>query len=539
LKIFGKIDIFVFVYSLLLIILITVITVWVSGFLIRELTESAIDSLFARQDIITRSITRELDDGSRLLSRLFMTYDISGDRDYSQLFKNIKMQLPYSKLIFITLLNEDGSIMKSVSNMHPGIGRGYVEEKRSKENKFIEFSSSIIISYGRAYHDSMNINSLVPIFIDYYENINIRMYLFMEMDISSILYNARFSFSNSHKDVENGSYTVSIYTEDMELIETSENYPMKKIQTLAGNKDRDSFLSEDELRILKARSNYYRTRNDLIELYNLTSMGYVVKSAYPYRIIMTKVRYLNYLIVSFGLIVLVLLVIISNYSIHYRQIKEREISLQIETIQAKLNPHFLFNTLNSMVGLVVERNYKKLLRAFKALSVLLRSSIEIHKNGILLSEEMEYIRNYIEIQRLRYGDTFDFFCEIEDESLLFVYIPHFSIQPVIENCFVHALAVNNGRDEKMYIKILIRRMDQFMYIDIINNGPCDRESKMRLRDRIAGNDITVSEGHMGLALINKEIKLLYGQKFGLEMPDIDRENIFSIRLKLPAGNSRK
>lgn len=537
-KIFGKIDIFVFVYSLLLIILITVITVWVSSFLIRELTGSAINSLFSRQDIIIRSITRELDDGSRILSRLFMTYDIYEDRDYSQLFKHIKMQLPYSKLIFITLLNEDGSIMKSVSNMHLGINRDYVEEKRSKENKFIEFSSSIIISHGRAYHDSMNINSLVPLFIDYYENIKIRMYVFMEMDISSILYNARFSFSNI-EDMENKNYTVSIYTEDMELIETSENYPLKKISTLTGNKDQNSFLSEEELRILKTRSNYHRTRNNLIELYNVTSMGYVVKSTYPYSIILSKVRYLNYLIVSFGLIVLVLIIIISSYSIHYRHIKEREILLQIETIQAKLNPHFLFNTLNSMVGLVFERNYKKLLCAFKALSVLLRSSIEIHKEGILLSEELEYIKNYIEIQRLRYEDTFDFFCEVKDESLLFVYIPHFSIQPIIENCFVHALAVNSGKDKKIYIKILIKRADQTMHIDIINNGPCDRESKMRLRDRITGNDITASEGHLGLALINKEIKLLYGQKFGLELLDIDRENIFSIRLKLPACNSQK
>jgi hypothetical protein len=523
-----------------LIILITVITIWVSGFLIRELTESAVNSLFARQDIIIRSITRELDDGSRILSRLFMTYDIStdisADRDYSQLFKNIKMQLPYSKLIYITLLNEDGSIMKNISNMQMGINRDYVEEKQSKENKFIEFSSSIIISHGKAYHDSMNINSLVPIFIDYYENLKIRMYLFVEMDISSILYNAWFSFSNV-EDAASKNDTVSIYTEDMELIETTENYPLKKIQTMRGNKDQDSLLSENELKILKTRSNYYRTRNNIIELYNLTSMGYIIKSTYPYSIILSKVRYLNYLIVTFGFVVLVLIIIISSYSIHYQQIKEKEVLLQIETIQAKLNPHFLFNTLNSMVGLVFERDYTKLLCAFKALSALLRSSIEINKNGILLSEEIEYIRNYIEIQRLRYEDTFDFFCEIEDESLLFVYIPHFSIQPVIENCFVHALAVNNDKDKRIYIKILIKRMDRSMYIDIINNGSCDRESKMRLRDRIAGNDISASEGHMGLALINKEIKLLYGQKFGLEILDIDKENIFSIRLKLPADRS--
>jgi hypothetical protein len=522
-----------------LVVLITVITILVSGFLIRELTESTIDTLFTKQDIIVRSISRELDDGSRFLGKMFLGYDFLENRDYSQLFQGLKLQLPYSKLIYITLLNEDGSIMEDISNIELEIDAGYINEKRSAESKFIEFSNNIIISQGKAYHDSMNINSLVPIFIDYYEKMKIRMRLFMEMDISSILYNTRFRFTN-FEGVENENYSVSIFTADMELIETTENYPMKKIKTLSDYTKQGDFLSENEMMILKEKSSYHRTNNNIIELYNLTSMDYIIKGTYPYSIILSKVRYLNILIVSIGLIILILVVIISSYSIHYRKIKENEILLQIETIQEKLNPHFLFNTLNSMVGLVVEKDYKKLLSAFKNLSALLRSSIEVDKNGTLLSEEIEYIRNYIEIQRLRYGDTFDFFYEIEDESLLHVYIPHFSIQPIIENCFVHVIALNGGTDKKIYIKIRISRKGRLMYIDITNNGSCDRASKTLLKERIIRkNDITTTEGHLGLALINKEIKLLYGQKFGLELLDMDREDIFSIRLKLPAYNSRK
>jgi sensor histidine kinase YesM len=539
LKVFEKIDIFVIAYSLLLITLITIITVLVSGFLIKELTEATINALFTRQDSISRSVTWELVDGSRLLSRMLMAYDFSEDgRDYSQLFRNIKMQLPYSKLIYITVLNEDGTAAKSISNIELENNEDYIRRRRTGENRFIEFSNNIIISRGRTYQDSMNLNTLIPIFIDYYENMKIRMSLFMEMDISSILFNAKFN-SSTLKNTKNEDYIVSMYTADMELVETTENYPRKIIETLPGDKDGEELLSEEEWMILKAKSNYHRTNNNIIELYNLVPTGFVIKGAYPYSVILSKVKYLNLLIVSISLIIFILLIVISSYSIRYRQIKERAILLQIETIHAKLNPHFIFNTLNSMVGLVFDKNYPKLLGSFKTLSTLLRSSLETGKDDVLLSEEIAYIRNYIEIQKLRYEDTFDFSCEIEDESLLHVYIPHFSIQPIIENCFTHAIAMNEDANKKNYIRIMVRRNGILMHIEIINNGYCDQETKIKLRKRLMGNDITKSEGHLGLALINKEIKLLYGRQFGLEVLDMDREDIFSIRLVLPAYNSRK
>jgi sensor histidine kinase YesM len=482
---------------------------------------------------VAQSVSRELEDGPRLLSRLLVAYDFSEEKDHSQLFRNIKMQFPYSKLIYISVLDEDGRVAKNISNIKLGINREYIDKRRLGETQFIEFSENIIVYRGEPYHDSMNINSLVPIFIDLYENMKVRMNFFMEMDVSSILYDARFSLLN-FDGVENPDYTVSIYTQDMELVETTENYPLIKIKTLSGDKDNESFLADKELTILRTGANYHRINKSVIELYNLNSMGYVIKSSYPYSLILTKVKYLNALIVSIGLIILVLIITIANYSIHYRQIREREILLQIETIQAKLNPHFLFNTLNSMVGLVFDRKYKKLLSAFKTLSALLRSSIEVGPTGTLLSEEMEYIKNYIEIQKLRYEDAFDYFYEIEDESLLDVYIPHFSIQPIVENCFVHAIAVNEDREKKIYIKITITRKERLMYIDIKNNGPCPRETKVKLQKIFDNYEITAAEGHLGLALINKEIKLLYGRQAGLEMTDAEREDIFSIRLKLPA-----
>jgi hypothetical protein len=516
-----------------LIILIAGITILVSNFLIRELTQSTIDSLFTKQDVVVRSISRELDGGPRLLGRLLANYDFSAERDHSQLFRNIKMQCPYSRLIYITLIDENGLVVKNISNIELGINKDYIEKRRIEETKYIEFSENIIIYRGKAYHDSMNINSLVPIFIDLYENMRVHMSFFMEMDISSVLYNARLSLLNIENE-ENQNYTVAIYTQDMELIETTENYPLVKIKTISGDNEYDDFLTDTELMILRTSANYHRINKNIIELYSLNSLGYIIKSSYPYSIILNKVKYLNILIVCIGFIILVLIITIANYSVHYRQIREKEILLQIETIQAKLNPHFLFNTLNSMVGLVFDRNYKKLLSAFKTLSALLRSSIEVRLAGTLLSEEMEYIKNYIEIQKLRYEDAFDYFYEIEDKSLLGVYIPHFSVQPIIENCFVHAIAISENKKEKIYIKIRIIRKDNLMYIDITNNGPCTKETKKKLQETFVNHEITATEGHMGLALINKEIKLLYGRQFGLELLDAEREDIFSIRLKLPA-----
>jgi hypothetical protein len=551
---------------MLLIVLVVIVTILVSRIFIQELIESTINNLFSKQDIIVSLISKELEERPKLLSQIFLAYKKSDDLTYIKIIKNIKSEMPYCKLIRFTTWNADGVIEESISNFDWDPDFGDIQEKPSPDDIIVSFSNNAVIRIGMPYRDSMNINSIVPVFVDHYEYLNIKTSLFLEINLSLMLYDAKQNIVNFF-DTSSNEYTVSLYTPALTLAETTDNYPVVKINPLSDEVPRLDGLSTKDMLHLRSQAKYHRISKKTIELYSMTSSGYIVRGAIPYRVVSSRVHSLSMLIISIGVITLALLLVVEHIAIHYMQAKEKAIRQQIETLQAKLDPHFLFNILNSMVGLVADNNNTVLLKAFRSLSILLRSSIAIEDNHVTLLEELDYIKHYVEIQRLRYEYKFEYYCVVDDDSLLHVSIPRFSIQPIIENCFVHAVAVN-GDTEKINIRLSATRSDKItgssenpglvygarktqpkpslkaeslrgslMYIDISNNGVDCATEKNILRRALKASLKTNPGGHIGLALINKEIKLLYGGKFGLELLDTE-DDIFAIRIKLPAGTFR-
>ncbi|GHT68424.1 hypothetical protein FACS1894110_15920 [Spirochaetia bacterium] len=536
-KIFEKIDGFLFIASMFLVVLIIVVTVFVSRFFINELIELTINNLFSKQDIIVNMVSRELEENPRMISRMLSVHNYPDNNNYPEFFKNVKSELPYSKFIWFTVWDDEGNIQETISEFKWRIDLQYINEKWSADDITVSFSNNAVIHIGQPYRDSMNISSMVPVFIDHYEGMKIKTSLFIETNLSNLLYNAK-RMRNSYDASSYPGYSVSIYSPDLRLIETTDNDPLIKIIPIdvAAHK---ADLTDEEILLIQARSKYYRISRDIIELYSLTATGYIIRGTIPYDFIMSKINSLILLILGIGITALVLLLVIGNIMIYYRRLKEKQIYLKIETIQAKLDPHFLFNTLNSMVGLVVDNNTDRLMRSFKSLSVLLRSIIAIKDNNVTLHDELEYIQSYVDIQHLRYEDEFEYCCTVDDESLLDVYIPRFSIQPIIENCFVHAVAVKENEGDKIYINLHAKRSGKIMHIDITNNGDDCTEAMRILAQKLNAKRENDSETRIGLTLINREIKMLYGIKFGLELLDVPENNFFSIRIKLPAVNQKE
>ncbi|MDR2095188.1 MAG: histidine kinase [Treponema sp.] len=532
-KIFKKIDVFLFTSAVLLVVLIGVITVLVFRFFINELIESTINNLFIKQNVIVSAISKHLEEGPRMVSQVFSTYKDSDHEIYALLIKRMKHEFPYCKLMWLIIQDGNGNVEESISNFDWELNPAYIRDKRRKDDIILSFSSDGIVRIGSPYRDSMNINTIVPVFIDHYKDFEIRATLFLEINISELLYDAKRNIVDSF-DTLSGEYEVCLYAQNMDLVETSENYPVVRVFSVLTREGMLEGLSDREMLKLRSFAEYHRIAGEMIELYSLSPTGHIIRGTIPYSLILSKVRSLILVIIGIGLIALALLLIVGQTSIHYRQVKEKEIQLQIETLQAKLDPHFLFNILNSMVGLVVDNNNECLLRSFKSLSVLLRSSIAIKDNHIPLREELDYIDNYVDIQRLRFENEFEYSVIIEDESLLDLSIPRFSIQPIIENCFVHAVAVNEEEEKIIYIRLGVKRENKLMFIDICNNGAPCMEEKNKLKQSFKTNVETNSGGRIGLTLINKEIKLLYGGKFGLEILDT-APDIFSVRIKLPAS----
>lgn len=121
------------------------------------------------------------------------------------------------------------------------------------------------------------------------------------------------------------------------------------------------------------------------------------------------------------------------------QMKEEEKKrLEVETLQAQINPHFLYNTLGSLKWAAVRNKQENLAKALDALVNLLRFTIKKAGGMVSLSEEIAYIKSYIEIEKMRFGDRFDIRYEIEEE-VREEQVPGFILQPLVENCLLHGL----------------------------------------------------------------------------------------------------
>ena len=136
-----------------------------------------------------------------------------------------------------------------------------------------------------------------------------------------------------------------------------------------------------------------------------------------------------------------------------RKLKEKELNeerlerlrtrAELDALQAKINPHFLFNTLNSIASLISE-NPAAAESTVEKLSELFRYTLQKSANStVRLSEELEIVRSYLEIEKVRFGDRlkFEFRC---DESLNDFRLPPLLIQPLVENSIKHVVATNPG-----------------------------------------------------------------------------------------------
>lgn len=180
-----------------------------------------------------------------------------------------------------------------------------------------------------------------------------------------------------------------------------------------------------------------------------------------------------YLIV---LILLVLIVFLALRRIKYKR-EKKELELQFQIIKteqqlkrALMNPHFLFNSMNSIQNLIVN-NENKIARTYIVkLSKLMRLVIEqSEQQSITLQEEIETIELYLEMEQLRFKDKFEFeFILKENIQKEKLNIPVLIIQPIVENSIVHG--IRRLKDRKGFIKIIFTLEGNFIICNVIDNG---------------------------------------------------------------------
>ncbi len=123
------------------------------------------------------------------------------------------------------------------------------------------------------------------------------------------------------------------------------------------------------------------------------------------------------------------------------QINEKQ--ARLEALQAQIDPHFLYNTLQIISGIAIERDVLEIEQINNSLSSILRYSLNKQKSVVELSEELQNVKNYMEIQKYRYGDRIDLRIELS-EKILCCYVPVFALQLAVENSIKHGLEKKIG-----------------------------------------------------------------------------------------------
>lgn len=202
--------------------------------------------------------------------------------------------------------------------------------------------------------------------------------------------------------------------------------------------------------------------------------------------------------------------------------------LEMEVLQSQINPHFLYNTLDSVIWLTEIERYQDATRMVSALGKLFRISLSKGKIVIPLKDELEHARHYSTIQAIRYKDRFEtrISAEPDTENL---YTLKLIIQPILENAIYHGMA---AMDEDGLITVHAWRDQDDLYIDVEDNGSgMTRETLDQLLD--PSKPFRKSKGSgIGVRNIHQRIQLAFGPEYGLTFFSEPDEGTL-VRIHLP------
>jgi len=198
------------------------------------------------------------------------------------------------------------------------------------------------------------------------------------------------------------------------------------------------------------------------------------------------------------------------------QVKVEQIRLrkaEFELLQAQINPHFLYNTLDAIVWLAESGEHKKVVSMVESLSEFFRTSLNQGKDIVSIKEELQHVRSYLEIQQVRYQDIMKYDIQVPEELDKYL-IPKITIQPLVENALYHGIKNKRGLGR---IVITGSKEEDYFVLKIEDNGiGISEERLVKVKDKIQHKG-TTGEEIFGLYNVNERIRLNFGEKYGISI----------------------
>ena len=206
---------------------------------------------------------------------------------------------------------------------------------------------------------------------------------------------------------------------------------------------------------------------------------------------------------------------------------------QLRALQAQINPHFIYNTLQAIGGMALKHEVPGIYEVTLNLIDIMRYSLNFSKDRVRLGDELKYLQSYLQIQNLRFGRRLDLAFDAPEECFEYL-VPKLILQPLVENCFEHGLSERAGR---WVVTIRAAVSGKDLLLTVTDNGvgiPPEKLEQIRATLE-SGTDMSLRGAeHIGLTNVNARIRLMFGgEDYGLVI-DSDPDTGTSITVRLRA-----
>ena len=206
---------------------------------------------------------------------------------------------------------------------------------------------------------------------------------------------------------------------------------------------------------------------------------------------------------------------IYQHKLNQEQLLSRQNDIRFKMLASQINPHFLFNTLETIRMQALADGNKDVARTIKLLAKILRHNLDVSESPVAITEEIEAVSNYLDIQHLRFSNrvSYDIIFMVDVSNLGILPL---LIQPLVENSFSHGLESTQSGGF-IYIVIDSDKNDD-LSISIKDNGcGISEERLVQLRERLQTGTVENFTTSIGMVNVNQRIKLFYGEQYGIEL----------------------
>lgn len=189
--------------------------------------------------------------------------------------------------------------------------------------------------------------------------------------------------------------------------------------------------------------------------------------------------------------------------------QEEKRKSELKALQSQINPHFLYNTLDSIIWMAEGKKYEQVVLMTASLARLLRQSISNEAEQVSIRQEIEYVKSYLTIQNMRYKDKMEFLIEV-DENIKEVPIIKLVLQPIIENAIYHGLKY---KESKGILIVKGYKENNQVILKIIDNGVgMDEETVAHIFEQ---HKVNYQSNGVGVYNVQKRLQLYYGSEYGI------------------------